>query len=377
MEENMSNEIIGTKRNSPPFRCDIVGSFLRTDEIKIARKQYNSGEINAEELKNVEDIEIRKLIEKEKEIGLIAVTDGEFRRSWWHLDFFVGIEGTKKIILNQGGSVQGSRTKAESFQIVDKISFNKHPMLEHFKYLNSITKDDNIAKFTIPSPSLFHFVQSHNKNNVYGSDEELMEDIISVYQSAIKEFYDAGCRYLQFDDTAWGTLCSKRHRSYFRSQGIDPEALSKNYVRLINESVKEKPEDMIITLHVCRGNLHSIGFASGGYEPIAEELFSNAKVDGFFLEYDSERCGDFKPLRFINDQFVVLGLVTTKHGGLESKEQLKNRIAEASQYVDINKLCLSPQCGFASTEEGNIITEEEQWEKIKLVIETANEIWKL
>ncbi len=156
----------------------------------------------------------------------------------------------------------GSRTKAESFQIVDKISFNKHPMLEHFKYLNSITKDDNIAKFTIPSPSLFHFVQSHNKNNVYGSDEELMEDIISVYQSAIKEFYDAGCRYLQFDDTAWGTLCSKRHRSYFRSRGIDPEALSKNYVRLINESVKEKPEDMIITLHVCRGNLHSIGFAS-------------------------------------------------------------------------------------------------------------------
>ncbi|AQS05065.1 MULTISPECIES: 5-methyltetrahydropteroyltriglutamate--homocysteine S-methyltransferase [Clostridium] len=373
----MSNEIIGTKRNSPPFRYDIVGSFLRTDEIKIARKQYNSGEINAEELKNVEDIEIRKLIEKEKEIGLIAVTDGEFRRSWWHLDFFVGIEGTKKIILNQGGSVQGSRTKAESFQIVDKIRFNRHPMLEHFKYLNSIVKDQNIAKFTIPSPSLFHFVQSHNKNNVYSSDEELMEDIISVYKSAIKEFYDAGCRYLQLDDTAWGTLCSERHRSYFRSQGIDPEALSKNYVRLINESIKEKPEDMIITLHVCRGNLHSIGFASGGYEPIAEELFSNAKVDGFFLEYDSERCGDFKPLRFINDQFVVLGVVTTKHGGLESKEQLKNRIAEASQYVDINKLCLSPQCGFASTEEGNIITEEEQWEKIKLVIETANEIWKL
>ncbi len=373
----MSNEIIGKKRNTPPFRYDIVGSFLRTDEIKTARMQYENGEITAKELSNIEDIEIKKLVEKQKEIGLKAVTDGEFRRSWWHLDFFVGIKGTQKIILNQGMNLQGSRKKAESFQIIDKIKFDRHLMLEHFKYLKNIAEECNTPKFTIPSPSLFHFVQNHNKNNVYNNDEELMKDIIHVYKCAIKGFYDAGCRYLQLDDTAWGTLCSERHRSYFKNQGIDPDKLSKDYVRLINESIKDKPKDMIITLHVCRGNLHSIGFSSGGYEPIAKELFSNAKVDGFFLEYDSERCGDFRPLRYIKDQFVALGLVTTKHGGLENKEQLKKRIAEACEYVDINKLCLSPQCGFASTEEGNIITEEEQWDKIKLVIETANEIWRL
>lgn len=376
MEENMSNEIIGKKRNTPPFRYDIVGSFLRTDEIKTARILYENGEITAKELSNIEDIEIKKLVEKQKEVGLKAVSDGEFRRSWWHLDFFVGIKGTQKIILNQGMNLQGSRKKAESFQIIDKIKFDKHPMLEHFKYLKKITEECNTPKFTIPSPSLFHFVQNHNKNNVYNDDEELMQDIIDVYKCAIKEFYDAGCRYLQLDDTAWGTLCSERHRSYFKNQGIDPDKLSKDYVRLINESIEDKPKDMIITLHVCRGNLHSIGFSSGGYEPIAKELFSNAKVDGFFLEYDSERCGDFRPLRYVKDQFVALGLVTTKHGGLENKEQLKKRIAEACEYVDINKLCLSPQCGFSSTEEGNIITEEEQWDKIKLVIETANEIWK-
>lgn len=373
----MSNEIIGKKRNLPPFRYDIVGSFLRTDEIKIARKQYENGEITASELKNIEDIEIKKLVKKEKELGLKAITDGEFRRGWWHLDFFAGIKGTKKITLNQGGNLQGSRTKAESIQIIDKIKFHEHPMLEHFKYLKSIVKGSEVAKFTIPSPSLFHFVQSHNKNNVYSSEEELINDIIEVYKGAIKEFYNLGCRYLQLDDTAWGTLCSERHRTYFRNQGINPDDLAREYVRLINESIKDKPKDMIITLHVCRGNLHSIGFASGGYEPIAKELFSNAKVDGFFLEYDSERCGDFKPLRYIKEQFVVLGLITTKHGGLENKEQLKKRIVEACEYIDIDKLCLSPQCGFASTEEGNIITEEEQWDKIRLVIETANEIWKL
>jgi 5-methyltetrahydropteroyltriglutamate--homocysteine methyltransferase len=370
----MTNKVTGRKRNAPPFRYDIVGSFLRTEIIKTARSQYKNGEITAQQLSGIEDIEIAKLVEKEKEIGLKAVTDGEFRRSWWHLDFFLEIEGTQKINLDQEIDLQGARTKPETFKIVDKIKFINHPMVEHFKYLKSIA-GNCIPKLTIPSPALFHFVQSPNKNYVYDDNEKLLQDIIIVYKAAIKAFYDAGCRYLQLDDTTWGTLCSKRHREYFRARGTDPDQLARDYIRLINESIADHPGDMTITLHVCRGNLHSTWFVSGGYEPIAQELFPNAKVDGFFLEYDDERSGDFKPLKFIKDQFVVLGLVTTKHGGLENKEQLKARIAEAARYVSIEKLCLSPQCGFASTEEGNILTEEEQWDKIRLVIETANGIW--
>lgn len=372
--KNMIKELIGKKREAPPFRYDIVGSFLRTDEIRTARIQLEKGEITFDQLTAIENIEIKMLVQKEKNIGLKAVTDGEFRRSWWHLDFFLGIKGTEKIILNQGKNLNGSRIKAETFRVIDKIKFGNHPMVEHFKYLKSIT-EDCIPKFTIPSPALFHFVESHNGNNVYKTNEELLTDIVEVYKSAVKAFYEAGCRYLQLDDTAWGSLCSERHREHLKSKGIDPNELARDYVRLINESIADRPEDMVITLHICRGNFHSSWFASGGYQPIAEILFPNCKVDGFFLEYDNERSGDFTPLRFIKNQFVVLGLVTTKHGGLENKEQLKARIAEASRYVDINQLCLSPQCGFASTEEGNILTEEEQWEKVKLVIETAKEIW--
>ncbi|AGK95505.1 5-methyltetrahydropteroyltriglutamate--homocysteine S-methyltransferase [Clostridium pasteurianum] len=370
----MIEKLIGKKREAPPFRYDIVGSFLRTDEIKTARIQFEKGEINCQQLTTIENIEIKKLVEKEKEIGLKSVTDGEFRRSWWHLDFFLGIKGTEKIILNQGKNLNGSRIKAESFRIMDKIKFQNHPMVEHFKYLKSIT-GECVPKFTIPSPALFHFVESHNENNVYKTKDELLSDIIEVYKLAIRAFYDAGCRYLQLDDTAWGSLCSERHREHLKNKRIDPNELARDYVMLINESIADHPKDMVITLHICRGNFHSSWFGSGGYEPIAEILFSNCKVDGFFLEYDNERSGDFAPLKYIKDQYVVLGLVTTKHGGLESKERLKVRIAEVCQYIDINQLCISPQCGFASTEEGNILTEEEQWGKIKLVVETANEIW--
>lgn len=368
----MYNKITGQKRNKPPFSYDIVGSFLRTDEIKKARNQYKEGSITKEKLKSIEDTEIKKLVKKEKSIGLRAVTDGEFRRSWWHLDFFLGIEGTQKINLNNF-KMQG--IKAESFKIVDKIEFKGHKMIEDFKYLKSITKDC-VPKFTIPSPALFHFVQSHNENDVYTNETDLFKDIINVYRDAIKAFYNAGCRYLQLDDTSFGTLCSISHREHLKTLGKDPDIIVKNYVKLINETIYKKPDDMTIVLHICRGNLHSSWFASGGYESIANELFSKCNVDGFFLEYDDERSGDFEPLRFINNQFVVLGLITTKHGGLEDKDQLKRKIFEASKYVNINNLCLSPQCGFASTEEGNILTEDEQWDKLKLMIEVANEIWK-
>lgn len=371
----MRNQLSGSKRAAPPFRYDIVGSFLRTAEIKAARRQYENREITARQLWRIENREIEKLVAKEKELGLKAVTDGEFRRSWWHLDFFLGIQGTQKISLNQGMNLQGARTKAEAFRIVDYLEFVHHPMLEHFQYLKALASG-SVPKFTIPSPALFHFVQSYNENTVYKDNEQLLRDIAKVYQTAIQAFYDAGCRYLQLDDTAWGTLCSERHRAHLKSRGIDPGRLARDYVRLINSSIADRPDDMTVTLHVCRGNFHSAWFAAGGYEPIAGELFANARVDGFFLEYDNERSGDFRPLRLVKDQLVVLGLVTTKHGGLESKEMLKARVAEAAQYVNIEQLCLSPQCGFASTEEGNLLTEEEQWDKIRLVIETADEIWK-
>jgi len=371
----MIRKLMGKGKETPPFRYDIVGSFLRTDEIKKAHIQFRKGEIDLKRLTDIENMEIKKLVRKERKMGLKAVTDGEFRRAWWHLDFFLGIEGTEKINLNQGRNLNGSKIKAESFRIVDKIKFQDHPMIEHFKYLKSIA-EDSIPKFTIPSPALFHFVQNHNGNNIYKTNEELLRDIVKVYRLAVKAFYEAGCRYLQLDDTSFGSLCSEIHRDHLRNRGIDPDKLAEDYVRIINESIEDHPSDMIITLHICRGNFHSSWFASGGYEPIAKVLFPNCKVDGFFLEYDNERSGDFKPLKYIGDQYVVLGLVTTKHGGLESKEGLKARVAEACEYMDINKLCLSSQCGFASTEEGNILTEEEQWEKIKLVVETAKEIWK-
>lgn len=370
----MISPITGSARNAPPFRYDIVGSFLRSAEIKAARSMAEQGEITAEQLQEIENKEIAELLKHEKALGLKAVTDGEFRRSWWHLDFFLGIKGTQKIVLNQGSGSKESPQRAESFKIVGKIAFEDHPMVAHFTQLQQLA-GDTMAKMTIPAPSLFHFVQDYNGNEIYPDQPLLYQDIIAVYKAAIGAFYDAGCRYLQLDDTTWGTLSSGRHRAHLRSRGVDPEQLAKDYVRLINESIAGKPEDMTIALHVCRGNLRSTWFAAGGYEPVAEVLFGEAQVDAFFLEYDNERSGDFSPLRFIRDQFVVLGLVTTKHGGLESKEQLKLRIAEAAQYVNIDKLCLSPQCGFASTEEGNILTEEEQWDKIRLVIETANEVW--
>ncbi|MEK3835689.1 5-methyltetrahydropteroyltriglutamate--homocysteine S-methyltransferase [Paenibacillus sp. FSL R7-0128] len=371
----MSSPVIGSTRNAPPFRYDIVGSFLRTEEIKNARNLHVEGELTAGQLAEIENIEIGKLLQQEKALGLKAVTDGEFRRSWWHLDFFLGIEGTGKITL--GGTPGASKeqtNRAESFRITGKIAFGDHPMVAEFRTLQQMA-GETLAKMTIPSPSLFHFVQEYNGNEIYSDTETLYGDIIQVYRTAIQAFYDAGCRYLQLDDTTWGTLCSGRHRAHLRSRGVDPDQLAKDYVRLINESIAGRPADMTIALHVCRGNLRSTWFAAGGYGPVAEELFSNANVDAFFLEYDNERSGDFEPLRFIRDQFVVLGLVTTKHGGLESKEQLIARIEEAAQYVDINKLCLSTQCGFASSEEGNILTEEEQWDKLRLVIETANEVW--
>lgn len=263
-----------------------------------------------------------------------------------------------------------------------KLDFPEdHPFLSHFRFLKQLEDKDHIAKMTIPSPSMLHLMTCVREEHpvlpdIYeGHEDVLFDDIVRTYRKAVKAFYDEGCRYLQFDDTSWGEFCSKDKTDAYRARGVDLEHIKQKYVEVLNDILDEKPEDMTITMHICRGNFRSTWFSSGGYEPVAEVLFGHCHVDGFFLEYDSDRAGGFEPLRFINGQQVVLGLVTSKTPALEKKEDLKQRIEEASKYVPLDQLCLSPQCGFASTEEGNLLTEEEQWAKIRLIREVADEVW--
>ena len=366
--------------NKPPFRADHVGSFLRLESVKKARKQLQDNEISPENLRMVEDEAIRQLVEKQKQCGLKAVTDGEFRRSWWHLDFFAGLQGIQKTTTNKGFVFHGVHTKAESVELAGPVGFSNHPMLRDFAFLKSCA-GEHTAKMTIPSPAMLHFVlavrnEQFTLPGFYGSESALLEDIANAYKDALKAFYDAGCRYLQLDDTSWGALCSAEQRAALTKRGIDPAALAAKYVNLVNAAIAGRPADMAVTMLICRGNFRSTWFSSGGYEPVAQELFGKARLDGFFLEYDSERAGDFTPLRHMRDQQVVLGLVSSKTGTLEDRDAIKARIAEAAQIVPLEQLCLSPQCGFSSTEEGNTLTEEEQWNKIRLVVEVAKSIWK-
>ncbi|MFT4300329.1 MAG: 5-methyltetrahydropteroyltriglutamate--homocysteine S-methyltransferase [Desulfovibrio sp.] len=364
----------------PPFRADHVGSFLRPESVKTARKQLQDKEITPEALRIVEDEAIMQLVEKQKQCGLQAVTDGEFRRSWWHLDFFAGLQGIQKTVTNKGFVFHGVHTKAESVELAGPVSFFDHPMLRDFAFLKGCA-GEHTAKMTIPSPAMLHFVLAIRNEQFalpgfYQSETALLDDIANTYRGALKAFYEAGCRYLQLDDTSWGALCSAEQRAALAGRGIDPAALAEKYVNLVNAAIADRPADMAVTMHICRGNFRSTWFSSGGYEPVAQELFGKAKLNGFFLEYDSERAGDFSPLKHMRDQQVVLGLVSTKTGVLEDREAIKARIAEAAKVVPLEQLCLSPQCGFSSTEEGNTLTEEEQWKKIGLVVEVAESIWK-
>lgn len=363
-----------------PFKYDIVGSFLRTSAIKKARAEFDQGNISADSLRKVEDEEIAALVEKQKQMGLQAITDGEFRRSWWHLDFLWGLDGIKRVAASQGSiAFHGKDTKAETIEIEGKIDFTNHSFIEDFKYMKSIV-GESLAKITIPSPTMLHLITTVRKVDyqpieLYKDNKRLMDDIAAAYKKAISAFYEAGCRYLQLDDTSWGEFCSLEKREEYQKCGFDMEQLAKDYVGMINTAIAERPADMVITMHICRGNFRSTWFSSGGYEPVAEVLFGSCKVDGFFLEYDSERAGDFRPLRYIKDQQVVLGLITSKDGELENKEAIIQRIKEATQYVSIDQLSLSPQCGFSSTEEGNLLTEEQQWDKIRFVKEIAETVW--
>lgn len=365
-----------------PFRLDHVGSFLRPERLKEARAKFNAGEINAEELERVENEEIIALIEKEKELGLKSVTDGEFRRAFWHLDFLENLDGVELVEVDHF-SVQfkDKDVKPKTLRIVGKVDFSEnHPFVKHFKFLKEHAGDTPV-KLTIPSPSMLHLItQVREKNYVpierYKDNEALFyDDVVKAYRKALQCFYDLGCRNIQLDDTSWGEFCALDKREAYEARGFDLEKIARDYVDVLNRVIEWKPEDLVVNMHICRGNFRSTWFSSGGYEPVAKTLFGHCRVDGFFLEYDSDRAGDFTPLRYIKDQKVVLGLITSKSGDLEDKDEVIARIKEASQYVPLEQLCLSPQCGFSSTEEGNILTIEAQWDKLKLIDEIVREVW--
>ncbi|MBA9084242.1 methionine synthase II (cobalamin-independent) [Fontibacillus solani] len=371
----------GKARKAAPYRFDVVGSYLRPVRIKVARAQYSNGEITADELARIEDAEIIKLVEKQKEVGLQAVTDGEFRRSWWHLDFMWGLDGVEKANVDQGYQFQGIETRAETARLNGKIGFSSHPFVDHFRFLKQVAGEEVVARQTIPAPAQFlaELLRPENKastDTYYNSLDELVKDIAKAYHDAILAFYGAGCRNLQLDDCTWGMLCDSDFCKILEQGGLRVEDISELYARVNQEAINDLPSDLIVTTHVCRGNYHSTWASSGGYEPVAKTLFGIQNIDGYYLEFDTERSGDFTPLKELKDQQVVLGLFSSKIGELEDKAEIVARIKEAAEIVDLDQICLSPQCGFASTEEGNILTEEQQWSKLAFIKEIADEIWK-
>ena len=363
----------------PPFRADHVGSILRTAPLKDARAKRERGEITAARFQEVEDREIERIIRRQEDIGLKLATDGEFRRSWWHIDFLRKIDGVESFKIAHGIQFHGVQARVEGLRVKGKLDFTGHPFLDHFRFLRDHAKV--MPKLTIPAPSVLHFRLEENglDKDVYPTLDGFFDDLGKVYRKAVKAFYDSGCRYLQFDDTIWAYLCSEveLEKARERMADVDVSELQKIYARVINYAIAEKPADMTITTHVCRGNFRSTWISTGGYEPVAETLLGKLGYDGYFLEYDTERAGGFEPLRFLpkGNKRVVLGLITTKVGTLENKDVIKRRVEEAAKYVDINQLCLSPQCGFASTEEGNILAEDEQWAKLRMVVELAGQVW--
>ena len=355
----------------------MVGSLLRPAALKDARARHAANTLGDAELRAIEDREIETIVRRQEEIGLQAVTDGEFRRSWWHFDFFRELAGCELRAAEQGIQFQGLQTKAQTIAVTGKIDFPAaHPMLAHFNFLTRIACAT--PKMTIPSPSVLHFRQGYTAiKGVYPDIDAYFDDLARAYQKAIRAFYDAGCRYLQLDDVVWAYLCSEEQRAGARARGDDVNRLQERYARTINKALEARPADMMMTMHVCRGNFRSTWISSGGYEPVAETLLQTLNLDGYFLEYDTDRAGGFEPLRFLpkGPKIVVLGLVTSKDGTLEKKDDIKRRIEEAARFAPLEQFALSPQCGFASTEEGNVLTEEAQWAKLREIVEIAQEVW--
>jgi len=364
-----------------PFRADQVGSLLRPPELTQARRRAAAGELSAADLTEVENRAIEHVVARQEAIGLRAVTDGELRRDNWMFDFLSGLDGTR-VVMRQvsAGSNAAPSPPMKAIDIAGRVGFSGHPMLEHFRFLQRHSKVT--AKMTIPSPTMLVSASRNWRDVVDGSAysriENLYEDLASTYRSVIRAFYEAGCRYLQLDDVNMAYLCDASMREKLKARGDDPDVMLEHWVVMLNAALAHRPADMTITTHVCRGNFRSSWFAHGGYESIAEALLGRINYDGYFLEYDTERAGGFEPLRFLprGPKKVVLGLVTSKSGVLENPDAIRERIDAASRFVDLQQLCLSPQCGFASTEHGNTLTEDEQWAKLARVMEVARQVWK-
>jgi 5-methyltetrahydropteroyltriglutamate--homocysteine methyltransferase len=365
------------QRTKPPFRADHVGSLLRPPALKQARARRETGEITPVELKAIEDREIENVIKRQESIGLHSVTDGEFRRAFWNYDFLGALPGVEAYLGERKIKFQGPQPRPMMLRVTGKLGrFDGHPMLDHFRFVQAQTKAT--PKMTIPSPTSLHFRYGRDAvpESIYPAMDDFYADFAQTYRKAVRAFADAGCRYLQLDEVNFAYLCDPKLRQQVKDRGEDPETLPSQYAGMINAAISDIPPDMTITMHLCRGNFQSTFVASGGYEPVAELLFNTIRVNGYFMEYDTERAGGFEPLRFVpKDKTVVLGLVTSKSGQLESKDEIKRRIDQAARFLDIDQLALSPQCGFASTEEGNILAEDEQWAKLRMIVEVADEVW--
>jgi 5-methyltetrahydropteroyltriglutamate--homocysteine methyltransferase len=364
-------------RTKPPFRADHVGSLLRSAALKAARGKRERGEISAAELAAVEDREIEMVIRKQEDVGLRSVTDGEFRRAFWNYDFLGKLNGVEAYLGERKIKFQGRQPKPMMLRVIGKLGAHRaHPMIEHFKFVAAHAKAT--PKMTIPSPSSLHFRYGRDAvpASIYPAMDDFYRDLGESYRAVVRAFADAGCRYLQLDEVNFAYLCDPKLRAFVAERGDDPQMLPHIYARMINAAISDVPADMTKAMHLCRGNFQSSFVASGGYEPVAEILFNEIDIDAYFMEYDSDRAGGFEPLRFVpKGKMVVLGLVTSKSGTLESKDAIKRRIDEAAKFVELEQLCLSPQCGFASSEEGNILAEDEQWAKLRRIVEVADEVW--
>lgn len=367
-----------------PFRADVVGSFLRPDVLKQARADFAADVIDEAALRAVEDEAIRDLVAKQKAAGLHVITDGEFRRSYWHLDFMWGLQGIERRVSRSGYQFHDEETTADTAVVTDKISGENHPFVEHFKFVKALEEEGQVARQTIPAPAQTYSEvildrcdgQQESLRSVYPTDEELVADIAAAYRTVLADLYAAGCRNVQFDDCTWGIYCDRDFVAKTGMSPVDIRKVSELGVAINNAALEGKPADLVVNTHVCRGNYHSTYAFEGGYDPVAPYLFANEDVNAFYLEFDTPRAGGFEPLAHVAaGKKVVLGLVTSKQPGLEDEELLVRRIYEAAQYVPLEDLCLSPQCGFASCECGNKLTEEEQWAKVALVQRVAKRVW--
>jgi methionine synthase II (cobalamin-independent) len=369
-------------RDKPPFRADHVGSLLRPKGLLDARERHAAGQISDAQLKAAEDDAIRDVVRMQEEVGLQSATDGEFRRAAWHMDFIYSLDGISKVeggdIVVQFHNPDGDiEFKPAALKIDGKLGVSETIFGNHFEFLKQ-TVDRAVPKLTIPSPSMVHYRggAAAIDPDVYPDQDEFWRDLTAAYREQVRRVADLGCTYLQFDDTSLAYLNDPKQREMMKERGEDAEHLHEAYIRHINEALQDRPEGLTVTTHMCRGNFRSSWVAEGGYDFVAEALFGALGVDGFFLEYDDARSGGFEPLRFVPEgKQVVLGLVTTKRGELERKDELKRRIEEASKFVDVDQICLSPQCGFSSTVEGNLLGYDQEVEKLGLIVETAGEVW--